>query len=239
MTLVVASTANARGKTFLQLVQRTCSECSASGAAPVSTANQVREIARIVDWVQAAWVEIQGLRSDWLFMRQAVTFPVSTEAGISYTPAQIGVPLLADYKRDSFRIYSVAQGLSNEQVLPHLPYDQFRNLYLFGSNRLQQSRPVLFTVDPQKNFLLGPCPNEAYIVDGEVFAQPSEFVNDTDYPSMPSQFHLAIVYKAMMHYGQHENAPEVYQHGELEYNRLKARLIIDQTPKIGFSGTLA
>jgi hypothetical protein len=239
MTLVVQSTAAQRGMTFLQLVQRLRQECGVSGADPTTTANQVRDIARLVGWISAAWVDIQGLRTDWHFMRQAVTFEVTPDDGNKYTPAQVGVPLLASYKRDSFRAYSTAMGVSNEQILPHLPYDQFRNLYLFGANRSLQQRPILFTVDPDKNFVVGPSPDASYTIDGEVFGQPTDFVNDGDYPSMPPQFHMIIVYRAMLHYGQFEAAPEVYQHGEIEYKRMLTRLIIDQTPQMGFCGTLA
>lgn len=239
MTLVVQATASQFGKTFLQLVQQLRQECGVSGANPTTTSNQVADIARLVSWIQQAWVEIQSLRQDWFFMRDAVTFQATPDFGGSYTPAQVGEPMLAGYKKDSFRCYSVALGISNEQILPYLPYDQFRNLYLFGANRTIQARPVICSVDPQKNFLVGPVPNEPFIIEGEVFAQPLEFLNDGDYPRMPAQFHMAIVYKAMMSYGGYENAPEVYGRGEAEYKRMLARLIIDQTPTIGYGASMA
>jgi hypothetical protein len=239
MTLVVQATASQSGKTFLQLVQQLRQECGVSGANPITTIGQVAEINRLVGWAQQAWVDIQSQRQDWLFMRDAVSFQVTPDLGGSYTPAQVGEPMLAGYKKDSFRAYSVALGVGNEQILPFLPYDQFRNLYLFGANRSQQARPVLCSVDPQKNFLVGPIPNEPFIIDGEVFAQPQEFANDIDIPRMPPQFHMAIVYKAMMSYGAYENAPEVYSRGEGEYKRMLARLIIDQTPTIGYGASLA
>lgn len=239
MTLIVPASSAATGKTFLQLVQQLRQECGVSGANPTTTVGQIAEINRLVSWIQAAWVEIQGQRSDWFFMREAVSFQVDPTNGMSYTPTQVGEPLLASYKRDSFRAYSVAFGIGNEQILPYLPYDQFRNLYLFGANRARSERPILFTVDPQKNFLVGPAPNEPYIIDGEVYRQPVEFTGDADYPEMPPQFHLIIVYLAMMKYGAFENAPEVYDRGELEYKRMLVRLTIDQTPQIGFGGSLA
>lgn len=227
------------GKTFLQLVQQLRQECGVAGANPTTTVNQVAEINRLVGWIQQAWMEIQSLRADWLFMRDAVSFQATPAIGGSYTPAQVGEPNLAGYKKDSFRCYSAAVGVSNEQILPFLPYDQFRNLYLFGANRTIQARPILFTVDPQKNFLVGPVPNDTFVIDGEVFAQPQEFINDTDLPRMPAQFHMAIVYKAMQSYGAYENAPEVYSRGQGEYGKMLARLIIDQTPTIGYGASLA
>lgn len=239
MTLIVASTAPSNGKTFLQLVQQLRQECAVSGSPPASTVGQVAEINRLVSWIQAAWVDIQSLRTDWFFMREAVSFKATPALGNLYTPAQIGDSLVAGYKRDSFRAYASALGISNEQILPFLPYDSFRNLYLFGANRTLQARPVMFTVDPQKNLLIGPSPDAEYVIDGEIYRQPAEFSGDNDYPSMPSQFHMVIVYRAMMAYGAYENAPEVYDRGEQEYKRLLARLIIDQTPQIGFGGSLA
>jgi hypothetical protein len=226
--------------TFLQLVQRLKRECGVSGADPATLQGVLPgEIARLANWASEAWMEIQRERSDWFFLRQPVSFTATAAAGRSYTPTQAGIPLLASYKLDSFRCYASALGQSNEQILPWLPYDSFRNLYLFGANAQQQTRPVLFSVDPQKNFVLGPAPNADHVISGEAFLAPQPLVLDADAPSMPSQFHMLVVYKAMQYYGAYENAPEVHDRGLVHYGPMLSRLTIDQAPQITWGGALA
>ena len=60
--------------TFLQLVQRTRRECGIAGSGPTTTVNQSGEMARLVDWVQQSWVEIQEEQPDWDFLRNQVSF---------------------------------------------------------------------------------------------------------------------------------------------------------------------
>jgi hypothetical protein len=99
--------------------------------------------------------------------------------------------------------------------------------------------PVIFSIDPSKNFLLGPIPNDVYVINGEGFALPTELVNDTDRPTMPAQYHMAIVWRALMYYGQYEAAHEAYSHGQNEYSRLMDKLLNDQMPVITFGIPLA
>jgi hypothetical protein len=240
MTIIVPTPPNSQGMTFLQLVARLRMECGATGADPVTLQGQLTtETARLAKWINTAWTDLQNARSDWKFMRTAFSFTATQAAGRSYTPAQAGAPLLANWKNDSLRAYAVALGKSNEQILPWLDYDRFRNLYLFGANASMQQRPIMFTVDPQNNLVLGPAPDADYVVSGEAFLLPGALVADTDYPSIPAQYHMILVYKAMMMYGRYENAPEVRQDGEIQYSRMLLELTIDQAPRLHWGGPLA
>lgn len=223
---------------FLQLVQRLRLECGVSGSDPAKVTDQPAEIRRLVNWINTAWMDIQSVHEDWFFLRAPVSF--NTAAGTaSYGAVQAGIPLLGKYKRDSFRIYSAALGASNEAILTHFHFDNFRNLYQFGTNRTLQQRPMCYTIDAQNNFILGPIPDDIYNINGEYFKIPTEMVLETDVPALPAQFHMAIVFRAMMHYGEFEAAPEVYQHGELEFKKIMLRLNISQLPKMQFGAPLA
>jgi hypothetical protein len=129
-------------------------------------------------------------------------------------------------------------GIAAEQFLQWEDYDNFRNYWLFGANSLVSRRPYVFTVDPQKNLILGPAPDADYVIEGEAYQAPQGLANDTDLPSMPGQFHMAIVYKAMQYYGAYENAPDVYDRGMDGYDRLMRELMQDQAPQVGFGGSL-
>lgn len=240
MSITVTTVASGAQMTYLQLVQRLKQECGVTGPDLLSVQGQlVADIARLTNWINAAWIDIQNARRDWFFMRQNVQFNATPDGGRLYTPAQVGIPHLASYKLDSFRCYSAALGVSNQQILPWEPYDQFRNLYLFGANSLVSARPILFSVDPHKNVVLGPIPNETYVISGEAYLQPAPLVNDNDIPTLPDQFHMLIVYKAMMYFGGFDAAPDVYDRGEIEFKRMMLQLQMDQAPQITFGGPLA
>lgn len=228
----------AGGMSFIQMVRRLRQESGTSGAPPVTIANQTGEIKRLIDWISSAWVDIQADKTDWFFMRQPVSF--NTTAGKqSYTASEAGINSFGNFKLDSFRQYNVANGYGTEQRLAYVPYDTFRDLYQYGPMRTTQQMPVVFTVDPAKNFLLGATPNDVYNINGEGYAMPTELANDDDRPTMPGQYHMAIVWRALMYYGSYEGAPDAYTRGQIEYERLMSRLRADQMPAITFGPPLA
>lgn len=240
MTIIVQTTTNPAALTFLQLVQRLKQECGVSGSAPTTLQGTLPgEIARLAGWINTAWTEIQQARADWFFLRQSVLFTATAANGRSYTPAQAGIAQLGSYKPDSFRCYPASAGVAASQILPWQPYDSFRNYWMFGANSLVNGRPFMFSVDPRKNLVLGPAPNEDYVIEGEAYLAPQPLVNDADTPSMPDQFHMLVVYKAMQYYGAYENAPEVYDRGAAQYGPMLSRLTVDQAPQITWGGALA
>jgi hypothetical protein len=225
------------GMSFLDMAKRLHQESAGSGSSPASTANQVGDIKRLVDWISTAWMDIQNERTDWFFMTQPVEFVTTANKG-SYSAADAGLATFANYKLDSFRQYRVAAGVGSEMELVHMPYAHFRNLHLFGNMRTLRQMPYNFTVDPAKNLLLGPVPDDAYDINGQAFALPTEFSQDSDRPTLPTQYHMMIVWRALMYYGQKEAAPEAYTHGQNEYNRLKRLLLQDQLPTVQVDGAL-
>lgn len=228
----------AGGLSFLQLVQRLHRESGTSGTPPATTVNQSGDALRLVNWISTAWMDIQNDCTEWYFMRQPVAFNTTANKQV-YSAAECGITTFGNFKKDSFRFYRVSAGVGSELMLAYMPYDDFRNVHLFGSNRLRVQLPINFSIDPSKNFVLGPTPDDVYNVNGEGYALPTELTLDTDRPTMPAQYHMAIVWRALMYYGTYENAPEAYSRGETEFKRLLRRLYSDQAPDITPGGALA
>lgn len=221
---------------YLQLINRARVECGVSGAStPLPTAqNLTGESARIANWVNSAWVDIQTAKEDWQWMRDTFQFNTVTQQQI-YTPTEANVgSTFANWKRDSFRCSSVGQNYQDEQLMNYMEWTTFRNLYIYATMRTTYARPVVVTIDPDKNLGFGSIPNQPYVIVGEYYVKPTEFSSDSDAPPavFPDRFHLAIVYRAMMFYGGYEAAPEVYQRGEAEFKRLMNRIDIDQLPTL-------
>jgi hypothetical protein len=221
---------------YLQLINRVRVECGVSGAStPLTDVTALTgESYRISSWVNSAWVDIQTAKEDWQWMRDTVEFTLTTQQQF-YTPTEAGVgSTFANWKRDSWRASSVGQNYKDEQLLNYMDYTTFRNLYMYANMRNTYARPVVVTIDPDKNIGFGAKPDQPYVISGEYYVQPTEFSASTDAPPsvFPTRFHMMIVYRAMMFYGGYESAPEVYQRGEFEFKRLMNRLDIDQLPTL-------
>jgi hypothetical protein len=217
--------------TLLELVNKTRVECGVSGPPLASVQNQTGESARMVSWVQQAWVDIQTSKEDWLFMREPFTFNTVAQQW-EYTPAQAGLTDFANWRRDSFRCSSVGQNYADEQLINYMDWSTYRNLYRYGNMRTTYARPVVVSITPDKNLAFGSVPDQAYVIDGEYYVEPVEMTQDSDVPNIPDRFQMIIVYRAMMYYAGYEAAPEVMARGEFEYRRLYSRLEIDQLPTV-------
>lgn len=227
---------------FLQGVQRLCRECGVGNV--TTTVGQSGEARRMVDWYNTAWMDIQGSRRDWGWMRTSASFvTVAGQAtyAIGTAAGEVGVSAatFGSWVKDSFRSYLTATGTSAETFMDYIPYDDWRNLYQFGSARTSTAQPTEFTVLPNKSIGLGSVPLVGYTVTGDYFTCPTEMSADADIPTLPVHYHMAIVYRAMMMYGAFESAQEVYQRGELEHKKIMRRVENDRLPTISLGEPLA
>jgi hypothetical protein len=216
---------------LLQLTNQTRVECGVSGPTLSSVQNLTGESARILAWVQQAWIDVQTSKEDWLFLRE--TFEFNTVASQwEYTAANAGLTDFGNWKRDSFRASSVNNLYRDEQLLNYMDWTTYRNLYRYANMRNTLARPVVVSITPNKDLAFGSTPDQIYTINGEYYTQPVSLSADTDIPGIPARFHMIIVYRAMMYYAGYESAPEVLSRGDFEYRRLYSRMEIDQLPTI-------
>jgi hypothetical protein len=164
------------------------------------------------------------------------SYPLGTGAGT----VGVAVDAFGKWDRETFRAYPTAVGFQGEDYLDEVPFDTWRDSYMFGAQRSIKTRPVVVAVGPDQSLNLGPPPNGLYTVTADYFVAPSEMVADTDVPvGLPTRFHMLIVYYAMQKYAGYESAPEVMQRGASESTRMYAQLQAIRAPRIGFGGALA
>ena len=216
---------------LLQLVNQTRVECGVSGPTLSTAQGQVGESGRMVSWVQQAWIDLQTSKEDWLFLRKPFNFN-TTGAQWQYTATDAGLSDFGNWKRDSFRCSSVGQDYKDEQLMNFMEWTTFRNLYRYANMRNTTARPVVISITPEKDMAFGSTPDQAYVIDAEYYTQPVSLSADSDTPALPTRFHMAIVYRAMMYYAGYEAAPEVLSRGDFEYRRLYSRMEIDQLPTL-------
>ena len=216
---------------LLQLTNQTRVECGVSGPTLSSVQNLTGESARILAWVQQAWIDVQTSKEDWLFLREPFEFN-TVASQWEYTAADAGLTDFGNWKRDSFRASSVNNLYRDEQLLNYMDWTTYRNLYRYANMRNTLARPVVVSITPNKDLAFGSTPDQIYTINGEYYTQPVSLTADTDIPGIPARFHMIIVYRAMMYYAGYESAAEVLARGDFEYRRLYSRMEIDQLPTI-------
>jgi hypothetical protein len=229
---------------YLQLAQRLSSEVGASGTGPSSVVGQTGSNLRLVNWINTAWLEIQGLHNTWNWMRKPFTWETVVSTG-DYLPSAVtntltGSPMtdLRYWYKDTFRCQKKSIGVQDEQWLVEWEYYVFRNTYRF--NLQVVGRPVVFSENPQgKAILLGQIPDDVYIISGEYQKKAWNLTANNDEPDFPEAYHLMIVYKAMLYYGLFESAGEVIQRAQAQYQALLTQLEHEQLQEVYLGNPLA
>lgn len=224
---------------YLALCQRLRQEVGASGTGPTAVTGQIGEYKRLCDYVAQAWTEIQQEHDSWNWMRKTFSFnTIANQEGYAPDAAPVSLTDHAAWDTDTFRLYTTSIGVDDEQHLTWMAYQAFRNLYQFGTQRVTYQRPIAFTIAPDERILLGNAPDAVYTVVGEYIKTPQTLAANTDIPELPTRFHMAIVYRAMMSYGHYEAATEVVARGDALYRDMLIRLELDQLQPMGLPGAL-
>jgi len=246
----------------LALVNRLIYECG-SALAPLSTLQSpaAGETTRMINWINDAWNEIQLEQYQWNWQRSWIQFPTVTNQQ-QYTPAYViangtvyesenslasGAALtgltIQQWVRKSFRCFITDQGVLNEQIMNFMPWDDFRNIYMYANQIQNYTRPVIATVAPDKSLWFGPIPDASdgsgYTITAEVWFGPQALSADADTPLMPAQYHMAIVYRAMLKYARYESAPEVAAGANDELQQMMNKIYTDQLPVMGSGPPMA
>jgi hypothetical protein len=229
---------------FLALCQKLREKCRVSGSGPTAVTGQSAEYARLISFVCESWNEIQRKHTDWRFMRASAT-AITVQGRSAYSPTtdfgltNFGYWALNYANGDTFRNYDTAAGIGSEIFMDVWDYDWWRNAYLYGALRTSYARPIGVAVAPDNSLVCGPIPAAGYTLVGDYYKVPSDLVEAADIPSLPAQYHWAIIYKAMMMYGASEAAPEVYGEGELSYARIIRQIEATELRRPTLGGALA
>jgi len=215
---------------FLTLVQRVFIEGGISGQIN-SVQNQTGEALRIVTWVNSAYREI--LNSDQFsfgFIRREQQSQLVIGKG-TYSKADLSLPLLGQWDTDTMRV-SVNQDRSDESFVFNLRWPDFRDYWRFSTRSITTGRPLNCSVDQDTNLQIGPLPEVAYWLNFQYLETPPDMLDNMDVPVIPERWQMAIVWRALRHYGMFESAPEVVMRADAAYNEIMLRMTLDQTPEI-------
>ena len=206
---------------YLELVRRLRVEASVAGSIPASVAGQTGEIARLVGWVADAWREIQGNRLwKWQWEQATVTVNATTNVVTSSIPARRWV-------KDSAFI--------TDKNLDFIEWGEFRLIYPVVSD----GDITAWSIRPDNAFVTNYKPTTNTSISVERYAIPTELVNDGDTPAMPSRWHMAIVWKALMKYADCEEAGVLRATAEAKLAPILAEIMDEGTEDYFLGAALA
>lgn len=231
--------------TFLELCQRSASECGVSLTGPSATTSQTGRLGQIINWVNSAWMDVQTKHDNWRFMRSSFTVNTTsgdgkyiiTDCTDTVSSAALTVAGFRTWERDTFKIYLVSAGSDTETDLTFIDYQDW--YYRYNTGAQSNSYPGYFSIDHDNGILLAPKPNGIYTLRGEYMKAATLLSGDNDEPEMPAEYRMAIVYRAMMKYGRYAGAAEVFTDGQAEYTRLMREMTRTQRPANLVGGPLA
>jgi hypothetical protein len=215
--------------TFLELVVKYCKKAGI-GPGPGSVIGQSGAYQDAIEDIQTAYEEIQGIHPDWQYLKREVSFSASVMPPV--------VSNFQSWVEDSFRIYNTALGVSDEQWLFFMPWEQYRDTFYFSTSRTLTGRPNTVTIKPDQGLLVYPIADDAYTIVCDIYRSPYTFSANSDTPCFP-QYHMAIVWKALMYYGATASEPDKYAFGQEQFNKISAKLFNQQRPRLMWGPPLA
>jgi len=218
---------------LLAMAQRVKRESGRAGESLTAVATAVGEDLDVVRWVVDAWTEIQQMPYNWAWMRDSILGNLVINAS-AHSPISLGatncshfVPVSNDY---SPTVYD-STNTNAEWELEWCRYEVFRSRFIVGPQT--SAAPQYWSIAPSGDFLVGPAPAlSTYVLRADYVQSPIELAADLDEPAMPSDFHMMVVWKAIMHAGASDAASDVWSRASSEFDRLLDRLIDRQGEKI-------
>ncbi len=210
---------------------------------PSTVMGQTGRLLRIVNWTTEAYQDIQAERNDWRWLRKE--FSGSTLATVRRYSLNTSADRFKHWVfegergNETFSIFLPADGQSTEGYLEYVPWDEFRRIYLFGSNADDTGKPRIITVDPAQQLAFYPIPDAVYTIRGEYYRSPQILAADADIPEMPLAHHNAIKWRALILLGTFDEAFDQIPAWATFLNKHRESLIRKHTPRIQLAGPLA
>lgn len=235
---------------LITLVDTLHRESRLPGSPPADVTGLSGRAADLLRWTIEAYNDIQRDKDgQWKWLRKA--WQVDTVADTqSYafgavtdveTAAAIARFRTWDLNEDTPPfIYLLSDGKQNESELLVRHWNEFRRTYVRATHT--SSAPTVISKSPDDVLYLGPTPSGVYRVSGSYWRSNQTLADAADIPEMPADYHMLIVYRAMVKYGYSIVAQDILARAETEGTALRNALIDQQwygKPNLKWPGALA
>lgn len=199
--------------TFLQLVQELVIKGGMVGAGgPASIDGQQGEYRRAVTFVRTAYEEIMNLHTDWKFLWRKDEYELDDEYSAYPPPPDL-------------HIWDAARLFLDGEPLPVVEWEDY-----MPENR-EPGRPQFAVIQPDNHLLLVPSPVEPHVLTFDYYRAAPPFEGNETEPLIPEPYQRVILGRALMLYGNYENAEDVKVQGSEIYQTYLAKLEQHQLPR--------
>ncbi len=210
--------------TYLELVRRLAAEVGATGTIQ-TVVGAVGETARLANWINQAWLELQLSKDSWSW--RAIEFEVPITAGTNVVDLKATFPRFQRLL-DSELYVRIGDVWSSLAFVPFKDWqDSVRT-----SATVTSGTPLVYTVLPSTYIELWPVSDRDTRLRGVYVTTPQTLVADADVPELPAEYHTILVYKAMILYAGYEAATEILSIALQGYNRMLSLLQNAELPDI-------
>lgn len=207
---------------FLQICQRTRQEVGYSGTGPASVEGQLGVLAKIVDWVRSAWIEVQQENVYWKFNWATYTSPLTAGQAIIDLKSGWGLKVRKLAGSSLYVVRLLENG--SKYWVPSMPWDDFRRLPYTAARGL----PVYYSQAPDGKMHLFPAPMDGLVAVLEYQKSSQDLLTNGDVPDCPDEYHMAIVWRAVMFACAHDENPSLFQSANVNYRNLVSKMQITE-----------
>lgn len=193
-----------------------------------------------------AWDEIQAERRDWKFLwgefsavitgsSANTTYTYSLAAQAPFSTFSTGA--LYTFGAESFWVEDAANpGAPTRRPCPVFEASYFKNLF-DGRVAAAPGFPSVFTVLPDNTIRFN-CPPDRNLNFGGEYMRPNQRLSgNTDLPLLPTNYHLAIVYRALRKYAGYEGAGDIMGYAVDEDEKWTRILCSEQLPRMAIGAS--
>ena len=206
-----------------------------------------------VHWLRESWREEQ-INKNWLWLRRE--FQLDMVAGQQKYHYSDATDMEDDdaiarfrhwvqLKKNPVMIYRRAEeaGEEDQRVGEMVWYgwDLFKYTYSGGVDHAEGSQPSIWTIDPQRRFVVSPTPTESdtYYLRGEYQRSAQVLLNDDDEPEIDEDFRMLIVYLAVTTYATTAASTESISRAKSGIRRIRHALGDTELPQMRLGGPIA
>ena len=188
----------------------------------------------IANLVKNAWVDIQGLRNNFTFMRKTLAFTLSPTVNTYLISTLIPPPATDDVGRwidDEGSLYLTSPAGGPPFAVRFLPYDSLR--LMIRTYEDSAAPPSYWSFSPSNLALMFfPAPNLIYSGEIDYYRSPQTLVNNQDVPHIRSQWHDIIAYKAASEFTAGKSIYGLHQRYDLRYSQRVGELFREFVPAV-------